>query len=154
MLADQPGLTPEQTLELQQLAEALNDQLRSSSSSGAEKAFGLGCGLGLLPVLGIILILWLFDVLSLIPGLLLSVIGMIALLGVSLLLAQVARQSSARRLYADEIEPEIAHFLSEQQIDRPFFDTIASQSLPGDAPLQAFLSPMRLGANGAADQDG
>ena len=154
MVADQPGLTPEQALEVQQLAEALNDQLRSSSSSGAEKAFGLGCGLGLLPVLGTIFVLWLFDVLSLIPGLLLSVVGMITLLGVSLLLAQVARQSAARRIYAEAIEPEIAHLLSEQQIDRPFFDTIASQSLPSDAPLQAFLSPMRLGADGAADQDG
>ena len=144
MLIDSSETTPQQAAELKQLAESLNDQLRSSSSSGAEKAFGLGCGLGLIPVLGVILVLWIIGALSLIPALFLSVIGLITLAGISLLLAQVARQRSAQRIFSAEIEPEIVTFLNDQLIDRQVFDNIASQSLPADAPLQDFLSPAQL----------
>jgi hypothetical protein len=146
MLSDLTEITPQQSEDLKELAESLNDQLRSSSSSGAEKAFGLGCGLGLMPVLGVILVLWITGVLSLIPALFLSVIGLIALVGVSLLLAQVARQRAAQRIFSTELEPEIIKFSSEQQIDRRVFDHIASQSLPADAPLQVFLFPVKVDA--------
>jgi predicted membrane-bound spermidine synthase len=146
MLSNITEMSPQQSEDLKQLAESLNDQLRSSSSSGAEKAFGLGCGLGLLPVLGVVLMLWVTGVLSLIPALFLSAIGLIALVGVSLLLAQVARQRAAQRIFSTEIEPEIITFSSEQQIDRRVFDYIASRSLPADAPLQVFLSPENLDA--------
>jgi predicted membrane-bound spermidine synthase len=144
MRTDSSELTPEQAMELRQFAESLNDQLYISSSSGSEKAFGLGCGLGLLPVLGVILVLWLVGALSLIPALFLSVVGLVTLVGISLLLAQVARLRAIRRIYSAEVEPEIVTFINEQQIDRQIFDAIASQSLPGDAPLQEFLTPVQL----------
>lgn len=139
-------LTQEHNLELKQFAEGLNEQLRSASSGGAEQAFGLGCGLGLIPVLGMILVLWTSRVVSLIPALLLVVIGLVALVGVSLLLAQVARSNASRRVYQADIEPEIDRFLNERKIPRQLFDDVASQSLPADAPLQAFLSPSLPGA--------
>jgi hypothetical protein len=122
----------------------MNENLRSSTGSGAEVAFGLSCGIGLIPVVGIILLLLVFRVVSLIPGLLFLVIALLGLMGISMLLANLARNNAQKRVFRAEIDPEIVRFLEDQRIDRQVFDTLACQALPADAPLQAFLTPLIL----------
>jgi len=136
------GLTPEDTQEIALRAEGWNDHLRSQSAGQAEHAFELGCGLGLLPILVIIVLLWIFNVITLIPAAVLIVMSLLGLAGVSALLGNVARENAAKRAFRQNVEPEIAQFLSNKRISRQLFDNAASQSLPADAPLQAFLSPL------------
>jgi hypothetical protein len=136
------GLTEAETGEIILRAEGWNDQLRAQSAGRAEQAFELGCGLGLLPVVIVIVLLWVLGVITLILAVVLFVMGLLALAGIAALLANIARQSAARRTYTDSVEPEIVQFLSQRHISRQLFDNTASQSLPGDAPLQAFLAPL------------
>lgn len=138
---DQLPVTAEQNTELVHLAENLNEKMKSSGASGAEIAFGLGCGIGLIPVVGTVIILLVFGIINFIPGLLLLVMGMMALAGISVLLANVARSNAHKRIYR-EGEPEITQFLSRNHLSREAFDTLAYQSLSADAPLQTFLSPV------------
>jgi hypothetical protein len=135
-------LTEGQSEEFIGIVESLNEKLRSSGAGGAETAFGLGCGIGLFPVVGIILLLWIFGVINLILGLMLLVVGLLALAGVSILLANLARNNTYKRVYWTEVEPEIVQYLSRQRLSRQEFDTFAVQVLPMDAPLQQFLQPI------------
>jgi hypothetical protein len=135
-------ITEAQRQEAVGFAQAMNENLRTSTGSGAEVAFGLSCGIGLIPVVGIILLLLALKVVSLIPGLMFLVIALLGLMGISMLLANLARSNAQKRIFRTEIDPEIVRFIDEQKINRQVFDTLASQALPPDAPLQAFLSPL------------
>lgn len=139
------AVTEVQKQEVAGFAQAINENLRSSTGGGAEVAFGLSCGLGLIPVVGIILSLLIFKIVSLIPALFFLVIALLGLVGISMVLANIARNNRQKRLYQTEVEPEIVQFLSKQHLSRQDFDTLASQALPPDAPLQAFLSPIYIG---------
>lgn len=141
---DMSVITEAQRQEAVGFAQAMNENLRTSTGSGAEVAFGLSCGIGLIPVVGIILLLLALKVVSLIPGLLFLVIALLGLMGISMLLANLARSNAQKRIFRTEIDPEIVRFLDDQQINRQVFDTLASQALPADAPLQVFLSPLTL----------
>lgn len=129
------------TEEFAGLVESLNERLRSSGAGGAESAFGLGCGIGLLPVVGITLLLWIFGVVNLILGMMMLVVGLLALAGLSIMLANLARSNAVKRVYWAEVEPEIVQYLSQQRLSRQDFDTAACRELPVDAPLQRFLHP-------------
>lgn len=151
---DAIDLSEEQIQELAGVVESLNEQLRSSGAGGAETAFGIGCGIGLIPVVGITLLLWVFGLINLILALFMFVVGMLALSGISILLANVARSNAFKRVYRTEVEPEILQYLSEQHLSRQEFDTLAHQMLPPDAPLQVYLSPiLPVEVSSAGEQD-
>lgn len=151
---DAVDLSEEQIQELAGVVESLNEQLRSSGAGGAETAFGIGCGIGLIPVVGITLLLWVFGLINLILALFMFVVGMLALSGISILLANVARSNAFKRVYRTEVEPEILQYLSEQHLSRQEFDTLAHQMLPPDAPLQVYLSPiLPVEVSSAGEQD-
>ena len=141
---DMSAITEAQRQEVTRFAQVVNENLRTSTGSGAEVAFGLSCGIGLIPVVGIILSLLVFKVVSLIPGLLFLVIALLGLMGISMLLANLACSNAQKRIFQTEIEPEIVQFVNDQNLTRQAFDTLACQALPPDAPLQAFLSPLIL----------
>ena len=136
------ALTDEGRQELVSLVEKLNDEMKSSGSSGSEKAFGLGCGLGLLPVIGIILFLFVFQVINLVLAMFLLVVGLLGVAGISALLASLARSNTHKRIFREVGDPEIVQFISQYHLSRQAFDTLARQILPEDAPLQAFLLPV------------
>lgn len=136
------NLSDEQTQEIIGLAESFNEKMMSSGAKGAELAFGLGCGVGLIPVVGIILLLFVFGVITLIPAFFLLVVSMLTLAGVATLLANLARSNAQTRIYRTEVEAEISQLLSTFNISRQEFDLLAHWGLPGDAPLRSFLSPI------------
>lgn len=140
-LMQTPSLTPEQSQELRDLVEKLNEKLRAAGSGSAEQAFGIGCGLGTIPVLVIIAILYIFRLVDLILAAILIVVAALALAGISTMLAIRARSNSRRRVYQNDIEKEISQYLSEAELSRPQFDTMAYQILAQGAPLRDFLAP-------------
>ena len=94
---DELASTPEQSQELANqanlvsLAERLNESLRLSGASSAEQAFGIGCTMGLAPILVILLILFILKVINLILVFILLVMGLLVMVGVAMLVAQRAR---------------------------------------------------------------
>jgi hypothetical protein len=139
-LMQTPSLTPEQLQEVRGLVEKLNEKLRAAGSGSAEQAFGIGCGLGAIPALVIITILYIFRLVDLILAAILVVVAALALTGISTMLAIKARSNSRRRVYQNDIEKEISQYLSETELSRPQFDTMAYQILAQGAPLRDFLA--------------
>lgn len=139
---DLTSLTQEETQELLSLVETLNEKMRSSGASGSELAFGLGCGIGLIPVIGVTLLLLIFRLVSLVPAMLILVVGLLGLASISALLASLARSNAHKRVYRELASPEIDRFLNQHPISRQTFDNLAYRSLPVDAPLRDFLSPV------------
>lgn len=128
--------------DLESFALAMDEKLRDAGSSSAERAFGIGCGLGLIPIGGIIIFLYIFQVLNIILVVLLGFLGVLFLTGFSALLASVARANTVRRIYTEDVQPEIEGYTQRNRISREQFDTQVAQMLPVGAPMQAYLSPV------------
>ena len=135
-------LTTEQNQELTALVEDLNEKLRSAASSSAERAFGIGCSLGLVPVVIIAVVLYSMHIINLILAVLVTIMSILFLIGTASLLSSIARTNTLKRTYQREIEPEINRFTALHEMPRSQFDTLASQVLADDAPLQSFLEPL------------
>jgi hypothetical protein len=134
---DQPQIPSDDLVEF---AESLNETLRQGGAGRAEQAFGLGCSLGLIPLLLVIVLLLVFKFINLILAFILLVMGALVLAGVSMLAAQQARQNGVRQVYITSVEVEINKYLAQSHLSRTRFDSLVSQVLPQDAPLQAFLN--------------
>ncbi len=127
--------------ELTALAESLNEKLRNEASSSAERAFGIGCGIGLIPVVGVTVFLYVIQALNMILAILVAVMAVLFLVGVAALLSSIARANTLKRTYRRAVEPEILRYLESQSMSRQEFDTLVSDLLPEEAPLQVFLTP-------------
>lgn len=139
MQIDRLEPTPDQSQELLDLAEHLNESLRLSGASSAEQTFGIGCTLGLAPILVILLVLFIFKVINLILALMLLFMGLLVMVGVAMLAAQRARQNGVIRAYNTDVKAEIDQYLVRSGLTRSEFDRLVSKLLPAGAPLQAFL---------------
>jgi hypothetical protein len=137
------SLAPDQVVELQQLATTLNDKLLSAASSSAERAFGIGCGLGLIPVIAVAVVLYVLGVINLILAMILGVLSILFLVSFASLLASIARANVVKRTYQSDVIPAIEKYLHDSGMNRVEFDTLVAEMLPQEAPLQAFLSPIR-----------
>jgi hypothetical protein len=140
MAMDHIEPTSHQSQELVDLAERLNESLRLSGASSAEQTFGIGCTLGVTPILVILLVLFIFKVINLILAFILLIMGLLAMVGVAMLAAQRARQNGVARAYNTGVKTEIDQYLAQSGLTRPEFDRLVSKLLPAGAPLQAFLS--------------
>lgn len=128
--------------DLKAFALAMNEKLQSAASSSAERAFGIGCGIGLLPIAGITVLLYIFQVINLILVVMLAFLGVLFLTGFSALLASIARANTVKRVYNDEVQPEIEGYTRRQHMSRESFDTQVAGILAVEEPLQAYLSPL------------
>src|SRR5512139_3109430 len=82
-------LTTEQTQELTALVEDLNEKLRSAASSSAERAFGIGCSLGLIPVVIVAVVLYSMRIINLILAVLVGILSIMFLVGTASLLSSI-----------------------------------------------------------------
>jgi hypothetical protein len=117
-----------------------NETLVKVGSERSESSFGLGCTLGLIPVVAMIAILWAADVLNLISGFITLIMGALVLVGTANLVASAAKRRSIRDMYAYTVKLEIDRYLRENNLTRLEFDRQANRSLPGDAPLRSFMT--------------
>lgn len=139
----QAPLSSDQVSELDQFARSLNAELEAIGADRAEQAFGLGCGLGIMPLGALVLALWVLQVINLILAFILAAMAGLALVGVAALLAYRARRRAIQHAYHTTQEREISRFLSARTMSRAQFDTLAYRQLPEGAPLLDFLSPIR-----------
>jgi len=133
-------LSADQREELRQLAESANEKLVKAGASSAEQAFGLGCSLGILPLLVVVIVLFILGIFNLIMALIAITFGGLALAGISALLSFRARSRAIGSLYQKEVGPEIDAYLSVRGLPRPQFDSLAGETISAEAPLRSFLS--------------
>jgi len=136
-----------QSAELDQFADELNDELREAGSGSAEQAFSIGCAVGIIPVGLVVFGFYMSGVVSLILALFLFLLGMVALAAVVAFLASQARDRATRRVYYERVEPKIETYLSSTGLTRTEFDTILYNKLSDRAPLRAFLTPAPAGTD-------
>lgn len=108
-----PSLATDQLEELQQLASTMNEKLLSAGSSSAERAFGIGCGLGLLPVIAVAIILYILGVINLILAVVFAVLSLLFLVSFAALLASIARANVVKRTYRSDVLPAIEQYLNK-----------------------------------------
>lgn len=127
--------------DLQDLIEISNQRLVESGSSAAEIAFGVGCTLGFL-VGGLIMVIIFFTITKTwtILAVILFILMLISFL-ISSVLANRARQATARTSYEREVNPEIEKYITEHGLSRDEFNDRAAGLLPEDSPLLSYLSP-------------
>ena len=135
----------EQPKELTAFIESENEKLRAAGAESAEKAFGIGCGLGLIPAVVIAVVLYAFSVVNFILAMVLLSMGLLAVVGISMLLASRARINAERRSYQDTVKPEIIQYLTEVEFTPQQFSEIVDQQLPVAAPLRAHLDKTGIG---------
>ena len=133
-------------LEFPEQVKDWNERLRQAGVSSAEQAFGMGCSIGLLPTLLLILLLWIFQVINLILAATLVVMALLVLAGVGMLVANIARRNNMRRSYQGILVPEITSYLQKAGLSRAEFESQAAALLPADAPLMASLSQQATSA--------
>ena len=134
-----------QSAELDQFADDLNEELRKAGSGSAEQAFSVGCAVGIIPVGLVVFGFYMSGVVNLILALFLFLLGMVALAAVVAILASQARDRATRRVYYERVEPKIEAYLSSTGLTRTEFDTILYDKLSDRAPLRAFLTPAPAG---------
>jgi hypothetical protein len=133
------SLSPEQHQEIAEFVEAENEKLRAAGAESAEQAFGMGCGLGLLPTIIIIIVLFVLKVINFILAIVLLGMGILAVVGISMLLASRARVNSERTTYQTSVEPEIIQYFDERDLPAQQFGAIVREQLPENAPLRIHL---------------
>lgn len=135
----------EQSQELTAFVESENEKLRAAGAESAEKAFGIGCGLGLIPAVVMAVVLYAFNVVNFILAMVLLLMGLLAVVGISMLLASRARINSERRLYQGTVKPEIFQYLDEVELTPQQFCDVVDELLPEAAPLRAHLEKTGIG---------
>ena len=125
---------------LEQQVGLFNERLREAGSSSSEQAFAIGCGIGLLPVLLLLAVLFVFQLANIILVSILLIMALLVMTGVGMLLASIARQNKIRRVYREQVEPEIATYLARTGLSQGEFFEIVAGLLPETAPLRAALA--------------
>jgi hypothetical protein len=132
-------LTSENITALTLLVETSNGKLEAAAAASSSQAFNVGCSVGLMP--GLIIIVLVFFLSK----------GSIAATAISILLvalflilfangvAYVSRSKAIDRLYNEQIKSEIDQILNEEMLTRQNFTRVASRVLPQDAALHKFL---------------
>jgi membrane protein implicated in regulation of membrane protease activity len=126
---------------LAQLVENANQTLLKSGASAAEYAFGAGCSLAAILIVGLLLVLFLF---GLRQWTTLGIVLVIALLAATLLatyLARRARSATLARTYERVVQPEIEAYLRANQLTRQEFDDQVARLVGSNEPLSQYLSP-------------
>lgn len=117
----------------------MNNRLLDTSAEISDRAFNLGCGLGIL-----LLILWGIAV-YFIGGrswLLLAisiVVFSLAVLWLVVLVTDISRNRAIQRVYRDEIQPELEEYSRVREIEMSQIEETAHHELPDKAPLLKFL---------------
>ena len=125
---------------VQELVETSNQQLVSSGTSAAESAFGIGCSLG--GMVSMVLLLLVFAIGGR-DWTLLAIVALVAILiamGVSAWLATRAKFATIQTTYEREVGPQIERYIRANRLTGLEFGILADQIMAEDAPLRNYLT--------------
>ncbi|HLE16071.1 MAG TPA: zinc-ribbon domain-containing protein [Anaerolineales bacterium] len=127
--------------DLAQLVENANQTLLKSGTGAAEFAFGVGCSLATILIVGLLLIMFLFGMRAWTALGVVTVIAVLVATLVAAYLARRARNATLATTYRKVVQPEIEAYLHEHQLTRQEFDDQAADLVASDEPLSQYLSP-------------
>jgi hypothetical protein len=119
---------------------SINEKLTKAGTGNAEIAFGMGCGISIIPIGILLLVLYILGLRGWVGFGLVVLIGVLLSTTISTALASRARASAMRQTYARDIEPQILQYLQEHKLERYGFQEAAVQVLPSDAPLLKYFA--------------
>lgn len=121
-----------------QVVEEMNGYLVKSATSAAELAFGVGCTLGTLVIVLLLVIvyfaitkIWTIVIVTGFLAVLISVI-------ISALLATRAKNATVYKTYQRTTKPEIERFIRANGMSEDQFSELEASVLPAGAPLREF----------------
>ena len=121
-----------------QVVEDLNTYLVKSATSAAELAFSVGCTLGVIAILLLLVIVY-FAITKtwtvvIVTGFIAMLIGVI----ISAMLATRAKNATVEKTYQRTTRPEIERFIRANGMSEEEFTDLAASVLPESAPLREF----------------
>jgi len=130
--------TADQAQSTRQVVEDLNAYLVKSAVSAAELAFSVGCTLGVIGILLLLIIVY-FAITKtwtvvIVTGLIALLVGVI----VSSMLATRAKNATVEKTYQRVSKPEIERFIRANGMSEEDFTNLAASVLPESAPLREF----------------
>jgi hypothetical protein len=118
----------------------LEDQLEEAGQISANRAFNLGCWIGLVPAGVLITLIFFLSEGSWVVTLVSAVMIMISLIALANLAAFLAKSRSMNRRYDDQIKPQIGIKLEEFELTDDEFNQIMIDMLPKDSALRKLRS--------------
>lgn len=128
----------EQDQSNRQIVEDMNAYLVKAAVSAAELAFSVGCTLGAIGVLLLVIIVY-FAITK--TWTVVIVTGLVALLigvAISSILATRAKNATMEKTYQRVSKPEIERFIRANGLNEEDFTNLAASVLPESAPLREF----------------
>jgi hypothetical protein len=135
--------SPEQTIEKESMAlliSSLNDELEASANESANRAFNLGCVVGVLPIVILVILTYFLTNHSWVGAVVMFILLMLGLILFANLVAGISRQNTIKRVYREKIDPNIEIALNEYQVDRHMFDLEVIKLLSSESALGEFIS--------------
>lgn len=130
----------EQDMDVDTFLTAMNEKLTSAGTGNAELAFGMGCGISIIPIGIVLLVLYILGLRGWVGIGLVVLIGVLLATAISTILASRARASTINRTYARDIEPQILQYLQDHQLEHDDLIRAAGQALSSDAPLMKYFA--------------
>jgi len=128
----------DQAQSTRQVVEDLNAYLVKSAVSAAELAFSVGCTLGALVILVLVVIVYFASTKTwtvvIVTGLIALLVGVI----VASMLALRAKNATIEKTYQRVTKPEIERFIRANGMSEKEFTDLATSVLPESAPLCEF----------------
>jgi hypothetical protein len=141
-----------QTEAISELVERSNEKLNTAAVDSADRAFNLSCTLGLLPTLLIVMLSFLLTRGSWAAAAIITLLMVIAVLGMANLAAYISRANTVKRVYEIEVWPEIGVFIGELNLPIEDFNKFVLNNLPEGAPLRDFIHSPQVQGSQAQDE--
>jgi hypothetical protein len=125
---------------MRELVETSNQRLVSSGTSAAESAFGIGCSLGGMASMVLLLIVFAIGGRD---WTLLAIVALVAILlaaGISAWLANRAKSATIQATYEREVGPQIERYVRANRLTGLEFGSLADGMIDEDAPLRNYLT--------------
>lgn len=116
----------------------LNEQLEEKTISNANYAFNLGCFIGIIPAVLIVVAGFFITGRSWLAAVIIAVLMGMGLMLFANFVAHTARERTLVRVFSSEIKPELVNLQDQSGFDEKEFNRLIDQALPAGAPLRNF----------------
>ena len=120
---------------LEEIIQSANQKLETASLESTNRAFNLGCSVGFLPALIFVGIVYLVSNGGWVGAIIAAIIALLALGGFAGTVANIARSNAVKRVFAEEILPELENLQQARNIGMADLEQVAAACLPSGAIL-------------------
>ena len=131
----------EGTERIEEIALTSNEKLVEAGAKSANRAFNVGCTVGLLPAIIIIITTLIISKGSWIATAFISILMGMGLVAFANLSAYISRSKAYQRIFEQDLKPEIETQLDDLEIEYRDFVRVADEVLDSDAPMRAYIFP-------------